>query len=139
MINLADGVNECSGDVAPTIRLEELPDGNIEKNPKHYKANANRQTKKIGFALSIHSCVDESPNDANWHENEDNVLDWPLPTCKPPRLTEFNAVRGLWKVIDVPDVVTDDFRENRFKREREPRESYVQKRNRAAEEYRHPA
>ena len=42
-------------------------------------------------------------------------------------------------MIDVPDVVTDDFRENRFKREREPRESYVQKRNRAAEEYRHPA
>jgi hypothetical protein len=38
-----------------------VPDGNIEKNPKHYKANANRQTKKIGFALSIHSCVDESP------------------------------------------------------------------------------
>src|SRR5215469_4848360 len=130
---------KCNRDVTSAIRLEELPNGGIEKNPKHYEAHAHRQTKKIGFAVSIHSCVNEGPNDTNWHENEDDVLDRPLPACKPPRLTEFSSVRGLWKVIDVPDVVTDNLRENRFEGEGEGCESHVQKRNRTGKEDRHPA
>jgi hypothetical protein len=49
------------------------------------------------------------------------VTFWIGPCQRASHHDSLNSVplASLWKVVDVPDVVTDNFRENRFEGERE--------------------